>query len=384
MQTASLLGLRGNALHGVWGNAPESPRQIRGCPPADQESLTCREAFFYLILLQITVRKRERMDFINETLEDVTSTGKTIPWKYMKIGSQMVAKALQATGHKKIARRVYKCADELEYRKSLENWNMTLIKARFCGLSLCPICQRRLAIKRYYNLKKAITYIEQEEASEYILMTLTVRNVTGEELRATVDGLLKSFTRFKKWKCIIDNFVGFYRTLEISYNNVNDTYHPHLHIMFLVKPGYFDQANKSYLTTEKLVQEWKKCLGVDYMPVCDLRKIKGEKGVLEVVKYVNKTSDVLKLPEEMRRKVIHYLYVSLYRKRLVAFGGRMKEVAKELKIELEEMKAEQKSDREENELHNLNLTGIKKDFKTGEIYEIEKYFWNRKDYLFDE
>lgn len=48
------------------------------------------------------------------------------------------------------------------------------------------------------------------------------------------------------------------------------------------------------------------------------------------------------------------------------------------------MKAEQKSDREENELHNLNLTGIKKDFKTGEIYEIEKYFWNRKDYLFDE
>ena len=59
-------------------------------------------------------------DFVNETLEDVTSTGKTIPWKYMKIGSQMVAKALQATGHKKIARRVYKCADELEYRKSSE------------------------------------------------------------------------------------------------------------------------------------------------------------------------------------------------------------------------------------------------------------------------
>lgn len=103
-----------------------------------------------------------------------------------------------------------------------------------------------------------------------------------------------------------------------------------------------------------------------------------------MVKYVNKTSDVLKLPEEIRQKVIHYLYVSLYRKRLVAFGGRMKEVAKELKLELEEMKAEQKSDREENELHNLNLTGIKKDFKTGEIYAIEKYFWNRKDYLFDE
>lgn len=324
--------------------------------------------------------------FINETLEDVTASGREIPWKYMKRGSLMVAEALKATGHQKIARRVYKCGDYLEYKKSLETWKKILINAQFCGLSLCPICQRRLAIKRYYTLKRVIEYIaqEQEETPEYILMTLTVRNVAGEELRDTVDCLLKSFTKFKKRVCIQKNFVGFYRTLEVSYNSDCDTYHPHLHILFQVKKGYFAKENTTYLTTEKLVSEWQKCLGADYTPVCDLRKIKGEKGLLEVSKYVNKTSDVLKLPKETRHKVIHYLYTGLFRKRLVAFGGVMKEVAKELKLELEEAKADEKADREENELRNLNLTGIKRDYKTGEGYQIEQYFWNREDYIFDE
>lgn len=325
-------------------------------------------------------------EFVSEKLEDVTANGKEIPWKYMKTGSRMVAEALKATGHNKIARRVYKCGDYLEYRKNLDNWQKTLINAQFCGLSLCPICQKRLAIKRYYALKRVIEYLaqEQEEAPEYILMTLTVRNVVGDELRNTVDYLLKSFTKFKKWACIQSNFNGFYRTLEVSYNSECETYHPHLHILFQVKQGYFTKDNASYLTTEKLVREWKRCLGVDYAPVCDLRKIKGEKGLLEVSKYVNKTSDILTLPKEIRHKVIHYLYVSLFRKRLVAFGGEMKAVAKELKLEMEEVKAEKKAEREENELRNLNLTGNKRNFKIVEGCQIEQYFWNGEDYIFDE
>ena len=83
------------------------------------------------------------------------------------------------------------------------------------------------------------------------------------------------------------------KAIEITYNAVQDTYHPHIHAIFAVRPSYFKTG---YLTRKAWRDLWQAVMQLDYSPQVDVRAISGrEKAVAEMAKYPVKTADLLTL-----------------------------------------------------------------------------------------
>lgn len=127
-----------------------------------------------------------------------------------------------------------------------------------------------------------------------LMGVLTVRNVGAENLRETILRLHSAFDklmrrkRYQVWgNCI--------RKLEITYNAERNDYHPHLHILIFVRPGYF--TNRDYISHDKLLEDWRECYGDAGITQVDIRRCRDRNGrgsaILEVAKYSAKVSDYL-------------------------------------------------------------------------------------------
>ena len=90
-------------------------------------------------------------------------------------------------------------------------------------------------------------------------MTLTVKNVKGQELNQAMTDILIGFNRLMKYKKIDKNMIGFLRATEVTYSKKLDSYHPHLHVLLMVKSGYF-RSKADYLNQE----EWDGTLAKSY------------------------------------------------------------------------------------------------------------------------
>src|SRR5699024_9798846 len=123
---------------------------------------------------------------------------------------------------------------------------------------------------------------------------------------------------------------GYFRSLEITYNKKDNTYHPHFHLILAVNESYFKDT-RIYLTQNDWTNLWKKSLKVDYTPVVDVRRVKSKnkdfgKVIAETAKYTVKADDYLikdedgKIDEELTDNVVKTLDKALHRKRLVSFG----------------------------------------------------------------
>lgn len=247
---------------------------------------------------------------------------------------------------------IYKNFKEINYRK--------LFKAFTCKVLLCPLCMTRKSILLKNNLYKVLKLGAKKHELEYIHLVLTQKNCKVEELGKSVDQLLKAFIKLSKrdlfrrtGKGAKDIFKGWYRNLEITFNEEEKTFHPHFHCLLAVKKDYF-KNNPNYLTQEKAIKIWRECLNVDYDPTVFLNKIyyldennekvialqNGQdlkKAVEEVSKYVTKTFELMAIKDEkLKKKVIKNLFSGLAHRRLIAYGGVLKSIKAELKLADEE------------------------------------------------
>lgn len=164
-------------------------------------------------------------------------------------------------------------------------------------------------------------------------MTLTVKNVPGSELNRTLTSLTKSFDRLFKRAKVQKNLIGYLRSVEVTHNEENNTYHPHIHVLLMVKTSYF-AGKLNYISQEEWGQLWSQSLKVDYIPMVDIRSVKekgkGLKGaILETAKYPTKP---IKLDIE-NKQVVDVLYNGLYRKRQFGYGGIFKIIKKQLALD---------------------------------------------------
>ncbi|OAV73962.1 Replication protein [Bacteroidales bacterium Barb7] len=157
-------------------------------------------------------------------------------------------------------------------------------------------------------------------------------------MEETVKCILNGFHTFATKDIHVKNIVkGYFRALEITYNEKAETFHPHIHAILLVDKRYFNSDD--YLQTSQIVQIWRRVCKLDYDPICDIRRTKTPKGkrkeVAEVAKYTLKDTEIFKKGMEMPEMdfVVKYLSQALKGRRLYAFGGLMKEIAKELNCE---------------------------------------------------
>lgn len=190
-----------------------------------------------------------------------------------------------------------------------------------------------------------------------------MKNVNGEELDEAITNILQSFKKLVDYAEIKKATKGWYRGLEITHNIENDTYHPHIHVLFAVKQSYFKDT-RVYLSQKKWTENWKKALKVDYTPIVNVKKCYGKdaKAVAEVAKYTCKTSDYIMANDwDLTIKTVELLDKALNKRRFVAYGGIMKEWHKKLNLD----------DVEKGDLINLNEEETEKEQNT----DVISYIW---------
>lgn len=199
--------------------------------------------------------------------------------------------------------------------------------ANFCKQRLCPVCNYRRSTMLWHKVSNVISDIQNEK----LLITLTVKNCTGDNLKATIDGILESFHRLTSRRMWKRNIVGFIRGLEITYNSQEDTFHPHIHILAVASENYFKE---DYIDVHTLRKWWTESARLDYYVQVDIRKIKTtDKAVAEVVKYAVKMADILQQDaDEKRLRATQTLASCIVGRRLISTGGLIKKLAKQKNI----------------------------------------------------
>lgn len=318
-----------------------------------------------------TTKKKNYKETNIEVLKDINKNGKDNNWKERKESNLKLADSYKRLGFKKYY-RVVDCSTFLEFGVTKSS-NLKLLKANFCKVRLCPMCAWRRSLKIFGQVSKVMDYVERNYNYRYIFLTLTVKNCYGEDLKDTLGLMTKSFNKLSERKAFKQAVKGYFRSLEITYNKKDNTYHPHFHLILAVNKNYFTD-DRTYLSQEKWTNLWKESLKVDYTPVVDVRRVKSKnkdfgKVVAETAKYTVKADDYLikdedgKIDEELTDNVVKTLDKALHRKRLVSFGFIFKEIHKMLKLD----------DTEDGSLENTDNEDELRDDLTDIIL---RYQWN--------
>lgn len=215
---------------------------------------------------------------------------------------------------------IEQCGSFLEMYSNKELDKKKLKTANFCKNRFCPMCNWRKSKKDALKVSILMQYIKEELDLEFVFLTLTAPNVKGEELEKEIREYTKAFTNLTKRKEFIKINKGFVRKLEVTYNEKNNTYHPHLHIIMAVNKSYF--SSRDYISKKKLLELWKECKKDNTITQVDIKKIDttDRKAILEIAKYSAKDSDYLKSQE-----VFDVFYKALKGKRLLTYTGVFKD-----------------------------------------------------------
>jgi len=275
---------------------------------------------------------------MTDTLQVLTDTGrdgKERPWRDKKMANEHLAEIYLEVDKAKAA-RLADCATFLTYRPKADGAGIALQRANFCRVRLCPMCTWRRSLKVFGQLSRIMEALKGEYA--YILLTLTVKNVQGEELGQRITDMMKGWQRFTQRKAYKKAVKGHFRAMEITHNlklksKHYDTYHPHFHVILAVKPTYF--KDRTYLSHRKWQVLWKEAMRVEYDPVVNVKRIKGDDlgAVAEVAKYAVKYTDIVNEDYDMTLRTVRLLDEALNNRRFVAMGGTLKEMHKKLNLD---------------------------------------------------
>lgn len=346
---------------------------------------------------------KPKMQTRNEFLSDkkVTRKGKVKerPWRWKKCLVQLLFESFMRMGEKGKAERCMDCGSWLEFTgTAMELGKLT--NANFCKLRLCPMCSWRRSEKIFGQVSKVMDYMEEHHKYRYLFLTLTVKNIVGNDLSKAIDELMKAWQKMwdkeKDFKAICK---GFFRALEVTYNFERKDFHPHIHVIIAVDKRYFDKLDKQsgYMNHDAWMKLWRKCANLEYDPWVDIRTVKSDvekrsKGeisyagaVAEVAKYTVKGENYILDPyriakntgmptegknyeelkiylQEYTDELVKILDNALRGRRLVSFGGIMRRVHKHLNLD----------NPEEGDLIRAEKTEIRDDLN----YVIRTYRWN--------
>ncbi|HEH8174811.1 TPA: protein rep [Staphylococcus aureus] len=276
----------------------------------------------------------------NETLKDISKNGKTRPWREKKIDNVRYSDVLEILRIKK-AHNVKNCGNVLEFKPTDEGY-LKLYRTWFCKSKLCPVCNWRRAMKNSYQAQKVIEEVVKEKPkSRWLFLTLSTKNaIDGETLEQSLKHLTESFRRLFKYKKVSKNLIGFMRSTEVTVNKKDGSYNQHMHVLLCVENAYF-RKKENYITQDEWINLWQKALQVDYKPVANIKAIKPNKkgdkdiqsAIKETSKYSVKSSDYLTGNHEKDSEIVKDLEQGLYRKRMLSYGGLLKQKHKILNLD---------------------------------------------------
>lgn len=259
------------------------------------------------IIDELSIRKRIHGKIIDELCKSFKTVEKATPEKESRLRD---------------------CASAIEI-----NERGQIVSANFCKNRYCPICQWRKSRKTFALAVNIQNKIEEKGNFQFLFLTLTLKN--SKNLSQGIDHILQSFKRLQDTKKFRRIVKGFIRTLEITYNQKTQEWHPHIHSIIAVDSNYFTEK-ELYTDYEQWRALWKTVAHVDYFPQCNIQKINEEertKAIAEISKYMVKPID-LEISKESEEIYTHLLK-STFGRRLSSAGGIYKEVAREMKNKYE-------------------------------------------------
>ena len=354
------------------------------------------------------------LEGVREPLSDLSLTGKGRPWRVQKLGSQYYGEACQALGQDKRAERVLNCGSYLVFLVCIENKEhpKKLASARFCKDRLCSMCQWRRSLRQFKtSVQLGHELLRRQPTYKFLFLTLTVPNVKLEELSGALDHIFESWRRLYQRQEVRKVVKAYLRTLEVTYNHLEDTWHPHLHALLAVPSSYF--TGNRYIKHEQWLDLWRESTRMPEITQVDIRVVKpkvtdskqGEKKVVDplVVAFAEcskygvkpwstksgksnkKLIKVLESGGEPKRdmfkghifirktleetaQVVEQLQNALRNRRLVQVGGMFRDIKKELELK----------DGEDKDADLVNTsdqeTGCECDLCSSEMTEVW-YYW---------
>lgn len=276
------------------------------------------------------------MDISNEVLEDMQKRkfnyNRQYSHWYMMLSEELENLQTYSTHLRGRADRINDCLNIWQWDVYRKNKIMDLQKVNRClNNRFCPNCRKWDLAGAIHNLRKPLNQLLLEGYYPYLL-TMTVPNVSGEDLRKTIEKMNKAFRKlFGAYSYSLDGktkgftnrlieFQGALKVLEITYNTESNTYHPHFHCMFFSLEydeslfnkdtlGEWSNKRQSYnfysAIDIQLMKLWTMCykgirLSVDNYNkfkledcyICDIREMDSS-GIVEVLKYTFKDTDIV-------------------------------------------------------------------------------------------
>lgn len=250
-----------------------------------------------------------------KVLHNVNEYGTEFPWAEYKQKSKYVAKLMKEIVAEKsntiytdkMAERVENCSQYLTFAKEDEDAPFRLQKAYYCNNRLCYTCNALKARKIYQRTLRLVDDMmwNNPKGIKFMHVSLTVKNVEGEDIRSTFDKMSKAWSdivdqvkrKHKRYKLdglkkLSENYLGYFRSYEVTYNPNKKNYHPHIHAIFALK------NDDNEISTTELKEIWKHYMKLDYVPEVELFMVQ-EKGtfdicqsVANIAKYMTKGIDV--------------------------------------------------------------------------------------------
>lgn len=184
-------------------------------------------------------------------------------------------------------------------------------------------------MKRYANMVEIMSHLRNAyPGSAWQFVTLTAQNCTPETLGETIDEMCRAWNSIASRATFKRRIAGWARALEVTYNERTKTVHPHFHILTMWQEGldpiedYVPNAwcETTLLKTARKAQNAQTIKAQEDTWHDD--EISG--AVLETYKYTTKSSDL----EVMPLGIFKATAEAIKGRRLVAFGGKVKEYAK--------------------------------------------------------
>ncbi|MEM3845515.1 MAG: protein rep [Candidatus Parvarchaeota archaeon] len=248
------------------------------------------------------------------------------------------------------AKRVAGCGRSLVFSECPAGHERRLVHADFCHVRLCPMCAWRRSQVTSAAAREAFGRLSARRRVRLVLVTLTAPNVPGDALGSAVDKMLLAWGRMTKTPWFRTRVPdGYLRSLEVTVNRKDHTYHPHIHALLAVEDGpdgYFDGSRTGplYATQAEWQERWEAATGLT-LAIVDVRAVKDAAGAAaEVAKYETKPSSVLCASDpEGTAEAVRVLDKALAGRRMVEWGGPLRKIHRELVAEGKTQDAESES-----------------------------------------
>lgn len=199
-----------------------------------------------------------------------------------------------------------------------------IVQANFCKHRFCTVCNKRNSSRKWHYIKEIAEVINKTVNPQWLFLTTTIKNTSAEDLKQSINHLMESINRMFSTKTWKKRVLGFFRSLEITFNAENNTYHPHYHILIAVPHDYYTNEN-IYMNAYEWRKLWEKSARLEYNSQVKIEGVQSgdnlSNAIAEVAKYAVKMSAIMEQDEKALKPVAD----AVRGRRLISYGGIIKE-----------------------------------------------------------